>query len=129
MQLPLLKNVLRPSALLSHSSKVSIRPSATFIRNDKKPLIEILDEAALKRRPNRNAGLIIPDKTRLWGAAITRAKYKRHDMPYYGKPTTLTALVLDSVYTSDFMQDGICSRVGESSCVLFLVYAISFPIK
>lgn len=31
--------------------------------------------------------------------------------------------------TSDFMQDGICSRVGESSCVLLLVYAISFPNK
>lgn len=63
-----------------------------------KKLIEILDEAALKRRPNRNGGLIIPDKTRLWGAAITRAKYKRHDMPYHGKPTTLTALVSDSIY-------------------------------
>lgn len=64
----------------------------------KKKLIEILDEAALKRRPNRNGRLIISDKTRLWRAAITRAKYKRHDMPYHGKPTTLTALVSDRIY-------------------------------
>lgn len=40
VQLAVLSNVFSPSALLSHSSKVSIRPFATFIGNDQKtPLL------------------------------------------------------------------------------------------
>lgn len=119
VQLAVLNNVVCPSALFNHSSKASIRNSYWGSRWS----------SSLKRRPNRNGGLIIPDKTGLWDAAITRAKYKRHDMPYHGKPTTLTALVLDSIYQFWFhagwdMQQG----QGKQLC-FFSIYVISFPIK
>lgn len=130
MQLAGLNNILCPSALLSRSSKVSVRPLAAFIRSNQN-FIEILDEAALKRRPNRNGGLIIPDKTRLWGAAITRAKYKRHDMPYYGKPTTLTALVLGSIYHFRFHAGWAMQQDwGKQLCfVLALCHFLSYQVR
>lgn len=101
------------------------------LKKKKYVFIEVLDEAALKRRPNRNGRSILPDKIRLWDAVITRAKYKRHNMPYHGKPTTLTALVLDNIYQFKFhagwdMQQGW----GKQLCFLFgLWHFLSYQVR
>lgn len=94
-----------------------------------KNLIEILDEAALKRRPNRNGDWLY--QTRPDFGVLPSLEQNTRD-------TTCHTMVNQPHWqpwfqivftTSDFMQDEICSRVGESSCVLLLVYAISFPNK